>query len=211
MAHQGLVLETRGVITPIVLTPTAQQLASTWTHPFYFPQGVYLHKMVHLSSTLKKHLLGRSASTYENQTLSLSLLCDSKHLLNFGGGGLSECNYNEIPRVLDTQLFFGNLLVILTIDGSKILPLTPAQYQELLQVDLKQVLNTLPQRSSHSYSESPDIAEPIVVMEEAPRRLHLKALPLDRTRRVPLYKRAASFEEDDYEDNGGSESMDLSE
>ncbi len=184
--YQGLVLETKGNIITLALPSTAQKLTSTWTHDIYFPQGVCLHKMIHLPTPLKKQLLGRA---HENQTLSLSLLCDTRHF-----SGIEHHNFHEIPKVLDTQLFFGNLLVILTIDGGRILPLTPAQYQELLQMDLKQVLSTLPQRSSHSYSESPDVDPP----------------PRAPPRRYPLYRRP-TFEEEQEEDDNEPDFMDISE
>lgn len=149
----GLVLCTNGSFIPVAVPPTAQELASHWSSP-QFPRGVVLHSMMHLSASIVQQLFGRV-----DATVSLSLLRDSRTPRK------GDCNYHEIPRALDTQLFFGDIMMVLTANGTTILPLTATQYKLILDADVNVVLTTLPAymrstRRSYSSSEPSPVQRP---------------------------------------------------
>lgn len=154
---QGLILVMNGAFRQVMVPSTAQTLVTKWDHMELFPKGVMLHRMIHLTSTMTRTLGMR----FGDATVSLSLLCDAR-FGNSGNGGKRDmkfCNFHEIPKALDTQLFFGNILMILTLDGSTIVNLDEAQYRNLLNMNLKKSLSTIPSRPSYSYSESPSVKE----------------------------------------------------
>jgi len=131
MTPASIVLLPHGETVTTFLPSTAQEVCSEWRHDFYFPEGVVLHKMMHLNTDLVARLeVSQHLSPSRVETVSVSLLLDrrSKH-------AQLEPNYHEIPRFLDTQLFYGNVLVILTIDGCTVIPLCRAQYDLILQAN----------------------------------------------------------------------------
>lgn len=140
----GLVLQCQGDFYNIHLPSTAQSLTSHWTHDS-FPNGVKLHKMIHIQDPLKTQMIGNS-----RKTLSLSLLCDAR----FSDSTLSDngrhCNYHEIPQAMDSQLFFGDILMILTLDGSTIIPLSHEEYRYIVDTEITQDLSNYSR-----FSESP--------------------------------------------------------
>lgn len=138
---RSLVLLTAGENTLVNLPSTAQECCSRWHHDLLFPVGVTLHRMMHLPRELARDIgiLSHLSRNYV-ETVSLSLLID-KRLENINtvssfmaaGGDCIPPNFHEIPKLLDTQLFYGNLLVILTIDGTTILPFDMDQYRKILK------------------------------------------------------------------------------
>lgn len=134
MPTSSIVLLTAGETATTLLPDTAQEISTTWRHETLFPEGVILHRMMHLSREMTDEIgVTPYLSRDRVETVSLSLLMDGRlRNGNPTGGGTLFPNFHEIPRILDTQLFYGNLLMILTIDGSTILPLTRYQYDCIL-------------------------------------------------------------------------------
>lgn len=138
---KSLVLLTAGDNTTVNLPNTAQECCTTWRHDRLFPAGVTLHRMMHLPREMARDIgIMAHLSSDHIETISLSLLIDKRiqnitTVSSFIAGG-TDCippNFHEIPKLLDTQLFYGNLLVILTIDGTTILPFDINQYHQILK------------------------------------------------------------------------------
>lgn len=142
----GLVLQTNGAMSAMELPPTAQELMSQASvgGDHFFPRGVFLHKMLHLTNpTIRSQIIGGDPKA----TVSLSLLRDCRftdQACAIMNDATTACNFHEIPRALDTQLFYGDIMMILTIDGSTIVSLTPAQYALIMDSDMNEALTTLP-------------------------------------------------------------------
>jgi hypothetical protein len=133
---ESLILLNTGETTIAHLPSTAQEVSSSWRHDTFFPDGVFLHRMMHLGPEMVSELeLNPYLARDRKETISLSLLIDAR--LRGVSEKMNPCkrlapNLHEIPNHLDTQLFYGNLLLILTIDGSTILPLKKGQYHAIL-------------------------------------------------------------------------------
>ena len=133
MTPNSIVLLSHGEIATTLLPSTAQEVSSEWKHDNFFPLGVYLHKMMHLDASLVQRLgISQYLSRSRNETVSLSILLDTRTRGQHRNLKL-EPNLHEIPRFLDTQLFYGNLLLLLTLDGCTILPLCKSQYDVILR------------------------------------------------------------------------------
>lgn len=141
---RGLLLKTNGSVASVPLPATAQELVSVWKSND-FPMGVFLHKMLHFDAAKKLQFF----NTIDGGTISLSLL-QGNH--DHGQHQIGNCNFHEIPKALDTQLFYGNLLMILTIDGSTIIDLSQTQYNSLLNADISEAMTTFARTSSRGSS-----------------------------------------------------------
>ena len=142
MDSSALILHSDGNFSNIPVPRTAQELTSLWKNEYYFASGVTFHKMIHLSEIIKTKLIGKS-----NKTLSLALLKNKEHSCNS-----KDCNFHELPQGLDTQLFYGNLMIILTLDGTNIINLSPIQYKNIVDADLEMLNSTTTTNSSFSSS-----------------------------------------------------------
>lgn len=108
----ALVLVAGGECVSVTVPSTASDLAQ-WRHDIYFPLGVVLHRAAPLAD-------GAQGS----RSQSLLLYCST--------AASRVCNVHELPRVLDTPLLFGHLLIVLVIGQHAVSSLTHAQYQFFL-------------------------------------------------------------------------------
>jgi len=174
---ESLILLTAGETTTACLPSTAQEVSSAWRHDLLFPHGVFFHRMMHLSADMVEEIGVRRYLTRNRvETVSLSLLMDAR-LKSTGNRSTLlhlEPNFHEIPPLLDTQLFYGNLLLILTIDGSTIIPLNKRQYHTILNSHVTDSISrqsttkrTLFGSSSYEFSCTPDSgsAEPMSISD----------------------------------------------
>ena len=164
----SLVLLPDGTITTVLLPSNAQQLTTVWRHEDYFPEGVFLHKMMHINS-------GQSCAGL----MSVSLLLDERNK----AGYKLQPNFHNIPTLLDTQLFFGALLLIMTVDGTTIVPFDFAQYQSILSTPAH-FPTTVPFPSPLSF---PNFDEPMDISDED----DLGCRPMDISDDSPLSSLAA--------------------
>ena len=96
---------------------------------------------------------------------------------------------------MDTQLFFGNLLMVLAIDGTTLLTLNMEQYQTILSGELSAMtMMTIPSRGSLSFSESPSKTPDAPPMAQPRKRAP--------ARKTTLPKKLQSL---DYSDNDDDE------
>lgn len=130
-----IVLLPNGSFDNVLVPGTAQEICSLWRHNSFFPQGVYLHKMAHLPREVTWRLQEMYNSKPENITLSVSLLMDKRNQQGFS----LQPNYHEIPRLLETQLLFGNLMCILTIDGCRVVNMTERMLKHILNLEVTNV------------------------------------------------------------------------
>jgi hypothetical protein len=86
------------------------------------------------------------------ETVSLSIMMDTR-MRDHHSHGLQP-NFHEIPTFLDTQLFYGNLLLILTIDGSTIIPFNHRQYEIILKNHVNNSIYPTERNNSNSYDIS---------------------------------------------------------
>lgn len=144
-----IVLLSNGTFDNVLVPGTAQEICSLWRHESLFPNGVYLHKMTHLSKDLTWRLQEMLGSKPENIILSISLLLDRR---NKNGGFMLQPNYHEIPRMLETQLLFGNLMCIMTIDGCRVVNMTERMLKHILNLEVTNITTPLNSPVHKSYT-----------------------------------------------------------
>lgn len=122
-----VILLPNGQFSLVAVPGSAPHLTSVWKQVEFFPCGVFLHKMMHIVDveTIGKIISGPILP----DMLTVSLLLDER--LKSNGHHLSP-NFHELPKQLDTCLFYGALMIILTIDGSTIIPFNRVQLKTLL-------------------------------------------------------------------------------
>jgi hypothetical protein len=128
-----IVLLSNGTFDDVVVPETAQETCTMWRHKRLFPHGVYLHKMTHLTHEMSQRLL-RLFNVRPNDpvTLSLSLLMDQR----CRQGQKLQPNYHELPRFLETQLLFGHLMCLLTVDGCRVINMNEAVLKQILNLEV---------------------------------------------------------------------------
>lgn len=119
----ALVLEAGGEIAGVTVPASMNEL-HRWTHEYYFPRGVVLHRGTPLCAQTVARVFGGTHQQGQVQVMLL-LMRDSQDTSRM-------CNYHEIPKMLDSQLFFGHLLVVLAMGEIAVSSLSINQYQSIL-------------------------------------------------------------------------------
>lgn len=120
----SVILLDNGYTCRVTLPPTAQEVASTWTHRKYFSHGVKLAEMIHLSREcveqmgLNKYTTKGAGGRPELVSISLMISRMSNNLL--------PPNVHPMPSLLK-----GHVLVLITIDGSTCIPCTVQRFYAL--------------------------------------------------------------------------------
>jgi len=132
----------------VTVPKMAQCLHQRWHHAQLFPQGVTVFRTIPIPAKMLNHLdiLGlRKGSKVVWLTLLMDRRLNGRSCRRKGVKKTSiqppatqphlEPNYHRLPRDLDTMAFVGNLMVVLSLDGGLILPMTGHIYEALLELE----------------------------------------------------------------------------
>jgi hypothetical protein len=119
----------------VKVSPTAQETISRWRCPD-FPAGVHFCKMMHLAPELIARYMPRVQSHLtpgKCEIVSLSMLIDARTKNAVDASYWLPKNTHDLPLPLRTDgVIYGNILLLLTIDGSTILPLSRHEFQSIV-------------------------------------------------------------------------------
>lgn len=151
----GLILYSNGTFGSINVPSSVKEVDNCFVDKSeVFPNGMCLHRMAFLSHTLSASLFYQG-----NRALSLALYSCPRQVSK--STRRQECNLHEIPKSLDTQMFYGNMLMVLVVDREKVISITQEQYQKILRADVENALTHMStclaqsrNKSSLSYSST---------------------------------------------------------
>jgi hypothetical protein len=131
---RSIILSATGEKRTVAVPSTAQETISRWRCPD-FPAGVHFCKMMHLAPELIARYLPRVQSHLtpgKCEIVSLSMLIDARTKNAVDASYWLPKNTHDLPLALRTDGIYGNILLLLTIDGSTILPLSRHEFQSIV-------------------------------------------------------------------------------